>query len=105
MKMPEAPVILIGQVFRSIPKTNFETKETEGVKLAVLGGDGATEVTVKNGQLAVPAIPGDQVAWLVRPFPYAMDGASGVSFQFVAPVDLGTIDNLHNIVAGTTVSK
>lgn len=101
MRMSEAPVILQGDVFRVAPTSDYETKAPSGAKVAILAGDGATEVKLDLRQLQLLSpVPGDRIAWHVRFGHYQVDSNAGLSCNFVAVADLGSVDALHTVVSG-----
>lgn len=104
MQMDEAPVIVAGDVFRVRETTKFGTQEPDGAKVAVMSGDGATEVKLKESEYrSIAPKTGDVVAWVIRPRPYKLDnGNAGVSFLFVQPVTATHLDEINTALATAT---
>lgn len=99
MQMPESSAVLSGQVFRIKDTTDFETKAVNGARVAILSGDGATEVKLSLEQRnQLSPIPGDTVAWLVEPFLWEMNGKTGVSFLYRGLVTEDYVNQLHDVV-------
>lgn len=88
MRMPEAPAIITGSVFRLVPQFEYDddgnkTSVPDGAKVALLAEDGATEVKLDQKQLQqIAPVLGDVVAWVVRFSFYSM-GGGGLSIKFV----------------------
>src|SRR5215207_7169720 len=105
MQMPEVPVLLVGRIFKLEPPTTIQQDgKTVKVKakVAVLSGDGASEVRLTAEQWAslAPSLDAD-VAWLVRFSAWKMDGGnSGQSCGFVALADDSWLSYAATVVQG-----
>jgi len=104
MQMPEATVLLIGNVFRIVPVIDYESKEPAGAKVAILQGEGATEVKFSQKLINELPIVGQSVALMVRPMIWSMEGRSGLAFSFVRSADLGDVDLAHSTIENSKVS-
>jgi hypothetical protein len=109
MQMPEVPVLLVGRVFKLEPPTTIQQdgRPTKvKARVAVLSGDGASEVRLTAEQWASlsPALDQD-LAWLVRFSAWKMDGGnSGQSCTFVAPVDDAWLSYAAAVLHGATAT-
>jgi hypothetical protein len=107
MQMPEVPTLLVGRVFKIDPPTSLPSGDKVKAKVAVLSGDGASEVRLTDQQYASLAPSLDQdVAWLVRFSAWKMDaqqgGRSGQSCGFVALADDAWLSYAASVVHGST---
>ena len=101
-QVKDAAVILSGSIIALEFIKDFETKAQSGAKVTVLYSDGLAIVKLTNDRLAeVSPVPGQQIAWFVRQSPWDIDGKSGMSVQYVRPVDFGDLDALNSVLTAS----